>query len=358
MRACLDDLVVALYVTIDELLGPDPRSGRPGRKPRLSDSELVCLAVAQVLLGCHGEHRWLRFCYGRLGHLFPYLPNQPGYNKRLRAARWLLGQVLAYLAGQTPGVHDTLRLLDATPVPCAASRTTVKRSALGGIADYGWCPSHSRWYWGFKLYLLTTPDGSPVAWCLASPKLGEREVATALLDRGSLQPGQVVIVDKGLAGAEVDRHLANLEAVLVRPDRRDEPAGTAACGRCASGSRASSTPSRASSGWSSTAAAPRPGSIPGSASACWPWPPPSGSTPSSAPRTSARCSPTTTESMTTQSESIFSTGPEPTLAQCPDLPGDDTDGARPRHYRGGRSDKPWRTDCCRFAARGRGFAGG
>jgi hypothetical protein len=46
----------------------------------------------------------------------------------------------------------------------------------------------------------------------------------ALLDRGSLQPGQVVIVDKGLAGAEVDRHLANLEAVLVRPDRRDEPA--------------------------------------------------------------------------------------------------------------------------------------
>ena len=224
MRACLDDLVIALYVTIDELLGPDPRRGRAGRKPRLSDAELVCLAAAQVLLGCHGEHRWLRFCYGRLGHLFPYLPNQPGYNKRLRQARWLLGQVLAYLAGQTPGVHDTLRLLDATPVPCAASRTTVKRSALRGIADYGWSPSHSRWYWGFKLYVLTTPDGSPVAWCLTSPKLGEREVAMALLDRGSLQPGQVVIVDKGLAGAEVERHLANLEAVLVRPDRRDEPA--------------------------------------------------------------------------------------------------------------------------------------
>ena len=71
MRACLDDLVIALYVTIDERLGPDPRRGRPGRKPRLSDSELVCLAVAQVLLGCHGEHRWIRFCYCRLGHLFP-----------------------------------------------------------------------------------------------------------------------------------------------------------------------------------------------------------------------------------------------------------------------------------------------
>jgi hypothetical protein len=224
VRACLDDLVIALYVTIDELLGPDPRRGRPGRKPRLSDSELVCLAVAQVLLGCHGEHRWIRFCYCRLGHLFPYLPNQPGYNKRLRQARWLLGEVMAYLADTSPSIDDSLRLLDATPVPCAASRETVKRSALRGLADYGWCASHSRWYWGLKLYALTTPDGVPVAWCLASPKLGEREVALALLDRGNLQPGQVLVVDKGLAGAAVDEHVASLEAVLVRPDRRDEPA--------------------------------------------------------------------------------------------------------------------------------------
>jgi hypothetical protein len=224
VHAGLDDLVIALYVTVDELLGPQPRAGQPGRKPRLSDSELVCLAVAQVLLGCHSEHRWLRFCYGRLGHLFPYLPNQPGYNKRLRQARWLLDHVLGYLAGQTPGVDDPLRLLDATPVPCAASRETVKRSALRGWADYGWCPSHSRWYWGLKLYVVTTTDVSPVAWCLASPKLGEREVAMALLDRGSLRPGQVLIVDKGLAGAAVDEHVATLAAVLVRPDRRDEPA--------------------------------------------------------------------------------------------------------------------------------------
>jgi hypothetical protein len=224
VRACLDDLVIALYVTIDELLGADPRAGHPGRKPKLSDAELVTLAVAQVLLGCHTEHRWLRFCYCRLGHLFPYLPHQPGYNKRLRQARWLLDHVLAHLADQTPGVQDTIRLLDATAVPCAASRTTVKHSALRGQADYGWCPSHSRWYWGLKLYVLTTPDGSPVAWCLASPKLGEREVAMALLNRHSLRPGQVLIVDKGLAGAEVDRHVIGLEGMLVRPDRRDEPA--------------------------------------------------------------------------------------------------------------------------------------
>jgi hypothetical protein len=77
---------------------------------------------------------------------------------------------------------------------------------------------------GLKLYLLTTPEGSPVAWCLASPKLGEREVAMALLDRGSLQPGQVLIVDKGLAGVDFAEHVAGHQATLLRPDRKDEPA--------------------------------------------------------------------------------------------------------------------------------------
>lgn len=226
MHASLDDLVTALYVTIDDWLGPDPRAGRPGRKPRLSDAELVCLAVAQVLLGYPSQHHWLRCCYARLGHLFPSLPNQPGYHKRINGARWLLGAALQHLATRTPSTLDQLRLLDATPVPCGASRETAKRSALSGWAGYGYDASHSRWYWGLKLYALTTVDGVAVAWCLAAPSLGEREVAEALLevDRDHLHPGMVIIGDKGFAGVLVDQHVAQLGVRLLRPDRIGEPA--------------------------------------------------------------------------------------------------------------------------------------
>jgi len=56
----------------------------------------------------------------------------------------------------------------------APSRETVRRSELAGWAHYGRCAAHSRWYWGLKLYLITTPDGMPVAWCLADPKLGRQ----------------------------------------------------------------------------------------------------------------------------------------------------------------------------------------
>ena len=90
MDADLDTLATALYARTDDLLkaAPERRPWRPaiGIAPRLSDAELVTLAVLQALLGFTSEARWLRFAAAQLRPLFPYLPGQPGYNKRLR--RW------------------------------------------------------------------------------------------------------------------------------------------------------------------------------------------------------------------------------------------------------------------------------
>lgn len=223
MHAQLDVLVCALYVTVDDHLVRLGRLRPTGRPPRLSDSELVCLAVAQVLLGFNSERHWLRFAYTRLGHLFPYLPQQPAYNKRLRAAGPLLAEVTRHLASLAPSWCDRLRLMDSTPVPCGASRETVKRSDLAGLARYGYCAAHSRFFWGMRLHVITTPDGIPVLWCLADPKLGEREVAQAMLEDTPVPPGTIIVADKGYAGREFEDFVRELAAVLFRPDRRDEP---------------------------------------------------------------------------------------------------------------------------------------
>lgn len=220
MYATLDDLVIALYVFTDDLLGDRRRLGRP---PRISDAELVCLAVAQVLLGCDSERRWLRLVRHRLSHLFPYVPHQPGYNKRLRALAPVICEVLRELVASSPSVCDSLRLLDSTPVPCGASRETVKRSDLAGHATYGYCASHSRYFWGFRLYLLTTPDGLPVDFALAPANQPEREVAAAMFERRALAPGQILVTDKGFASADFEAFVAGMGATMVRPDRKDEP---------------------------------------------------------------------------------------------------------------------------------------
>ena len=219
MHATLDDLVIALYVFTDDLLGR--RAGR-GRPPRISDAELVCLAVAQALLDCPSERRWLRLVRDRLGHLFPYVPGQSGYNKRVRALGPQLCRGLRELAVDTPTVFDRVRLLDSTPVPCGASRETVRRSELAGYAAYGYCASHSRYFWGFRLYLLCAPDGLPTDFALAPANEPEREVVAAMLDRRPLAAGQVLLADKGFAGRDFEDFITGLGVTFLRPDRRDE----------------------------------------------------------------------------------------------------------------------------------------
>ncbi len=115
-------------------------------------------------------------------------------------------------------------ITDATPVPCGMSRETEKRSDLAGHAGYGFCASHSRWYWGLKLYLVCAGDGMPIMWCLANPRIGEREVVAALLERNHhlIPSGQILLADKGFSGKPFKHLTEQMGLRLLRPDRKDE----------------------------------------------------------------------------------------------------------------------------------------
>jgi hypothetical protein len=218
----LDTLLTALYVFCDDHVTEPRRIGRP---PKLSDAELLCLATAQALLGFPSARHWIRYARTHLRHLFTHLPQQSGYNKRLNRAGPLIARTVRALAAQVPTWHDDLRLIDSTPLPCAASRETVKRSALAATAGYGYCRSHSRFFWGYRLYLVTTAEGMPLTWCPARPGLGEREVMTALLeaDHHLIRAGQVILADKGFSGRRFEAFVTDrLGARLIRPDRKDE----------------------------------------------------------------------------------------------------------------------------------------
>ena len=207
-----------IYCTADDLL-PEARANA---RRRITDAELVTLCVAQAIMGIPSDRRFLAAARKRLIHLFPELPSQPAYWKRRRrladAIEWLMGVFVA----RSPGFRDDLLLVDSTPVPCAQSRETVKRSALGEAAGYGYCAAHSRRYWGLRLHLLAAPDGTPRAFTLADPTRGEREVALELLER-AVRGGEVLVCDKGYAGREFAGAAAEHGVLVVRPARRDEP---------------------------------------------------------------------------------------------------------------------------------------
>jgi Transposase DDE domain len=229
--ADLDTLATALYVTIDDLLkaAPElaPRRPAVGIAPQLSDAELITLAVLQALLGYTSEARWLRYAHAHLSELFPYLPKQPGYNKRLRAAADLLRQVIGVLATNTSWWTDDVWVADSTPVECGRSRETTKRSDLAGWAQYGYCASHSRYFWGLRLHLVCTLQGLPVGFALAGAKADERQVLLGILAADptllAARPGQTLITDKHYYGRQFEAELAGLGVRLLRPARKGEP---------------------------------------------------------------------------------------------------------------------------------------
>jgi hypothetical protein len=96
------------------------------------------------------------------------------------------------------------------------------KSEFAGTAGYGYCRSHSRWFWGFRLYLICSGDGMPIGWELAGANIGERVVAAEMLERIPVA-GHAVIADKNFSGREFEALMADHGATFLRPDRKDEP---------------------------------------------------------------------------------------------------------------------------------------
>ena len=167
MDADLDLLLIAVYCTADDLL---PVRAENARRI-VTDAEVITLCVAQAIMGIPSDPRFLATARKRLSHLFPKLPDRSGLYKRREALSDTIEALIAEFARHSPGSCDDVLLVDSTPVECARSRETVKRGghssltdAIADAADYGYCASHSRYFWGFRLHTLSRWTAPPGRW--------------------------------------------------------------------------------------------------------------------------------------------------------------------------------------------------
>ncbi len=210
MAASLETLVVAAYVFADSL--SIPRSG-PGGK--ITDKELIALAVAQAATGLPSDRQFL----GMIGRLLPgwfsHLPDQTQYNRRLRrlvphicTVQLMVAELIA---------EGRVRLADGTLIACANYPGCASHSHMAEHASYGYCPSKSQFVWGMRLVLLSDSKGVPVGYDLVGPKTGEeRESAFEL---AQALAGSALFCDGGFWGAEYQRTMELIDVQLVTPDK-------------------------------------------------------------------------------------------------------------------------------------------
>jgi DDE family transposase len=210
MTASLETLVVAAYLFADSL--SIPRSG-PGGK--ITDKELIALAVAQAATGLPSDRQFL----GMIGRLLPgwfsHLPDQTQYNRRLRrlvphicTVQLMVAELIA---------EGQVRLADGTLIACANYPGCASHSHMAEHASYGYCPSKSQFVWGMRLVLLSDSKGVPVGYDLVGPKTGEeRESAFEL---AQAHAGSALFCDGGFWGAEYQRTMELIDVQLVTPDK-------------------------------------------------------------------------------------------------------------------------------------------
>lgn len=208
MTTDLEALVVAAYVFADEY----PVPARCGRRPLVSDAELVALSVAQAAIGISSDRQFLGLVSRVLPGWFPHLPEQSQYNRRLRALVELISIVQQRLARwlDTGGA----RLADGSQLAVANYPGCQQRSHFAGFARYGFARSQHRFIWGVRLVLLTDRRGLPLGYTIVPANEHEYEPLADLLTGTA---AETVIADKGFWGRGYRERLANNGIILLTP---------------------------------------------------------------------------------------------------------------------------------------------
>ena len=208
--ADLEALVVAAYVFADEY----PVPARGGRRPLVSDAELVALSVAQAAIGISSDRQFLGLIERVLPGWFPHLPDQSQYNRRLRALVGLISIVQQRLARWLDG--GGARLSDGTLLAVAGYPGCAERSHFADFARYGYAKSQHRYVYGVRLVLVTDLRGLPLGYTIVPANEKEYEPLADLLTG---TPSAVVVADKGFWGRDYARRLAASGTTLLTPDR-------------------------------------------------------------------------------------------------------------------------------------------
>src|SRR5205085_10253526 len=156
---------------------------RPGPAPKLSDSEVVTIALYQELIGEPREDHFFRLHQASLRTFFPGLNERSRYNRRKRD----LCSVILAVRVSLQIVLEALELeetaaIDSAPVPCLGYKRAKQASAFVGTAEYGVCSSKAMKYFGLKLHSVVSLRGVVMGFLLTGASRYDNQAVVELLN--------------------------------------------------------------------------------------------------------------------------------------------------------------------------------
>ncbi|MFI5275188.1 MAG: hypothetical protein ACHQ4H_19325 [Ktedonobacterales bacterium] len=184
-----DTFFTAVYTVLDDLYRAtlaELRQQTPGRRPQLSDSEVLTLIVLSHWYGL-SERALLRRAAAAWQPYFPRLLSQSAFNRRVHSLERVLTWLVTRLAAELGATDAPYEVLDGVSVPLARLCRGTRHRQFAAEADIGKGGSDRQWYYGIKLLLCTLPCGAVSGFVAGPASTEERVLAEALL-QGRAQP--------------------------------------------------------------------------------------------------------------------------------------------------------------------------
>jgi hypothetical protein len=193
---------------------------KTGPVPKLSDSELITVALFSELANKNSDYQQVAFSKQWLKDYFPDMIDRSQYNRRLRSLDELINHIRVEILGDIIMEIADLHILDSTPIPVI----TFQRACYTPLfpeASFGYCAARKMTYYGFKFNLVTDTQGFPLHFDLMPANEADNQIAEELLSFASKD--RIVLADKGYLSAERERDLLEKFNIdLQTPKRKNQ----------------------------------------------------------------------------------------------------------------------------------------
>jgi len=221
--ASLEEAITVLFCLIDDtyaLLNPSGRGYESIKK--LSDSEVLTLALLQQLRGVESERSFLRDAKRFFSHLFPGVAGlyPSSFNRRVRKLRRFLEPLRREVLSELVGDPETL-LIDSTLLEVLHPRQVSQGSGFDGAAWVRW---GSFSVYGVKLHLICAPNRVPISYELTPANVADISLSKELLAEAALgeEVARKLLGDLAYRSEDLRKALAEVGILLAteRSERR------------------------------------------------------------------------------------------------------------------------------------------
>ncbi len=162
LKLTYDKLYPIVQTSMENYINSRGNIKKTGSEPNFSDIGVMTLSLSAECLSIDSENLLFKKLNSEYADHFPGLVERSRYNRRRRKLSRYIDLVRRYLVNQLIPYED-IYVLDSMPLEVCklarAKRSKVCSESYSTAPDWGYCASHSTYYYGYKLHGMCSISG-------------------------------------------------------------------------------------------------------------------------------------------------------------------------------------------------------